>query len=159
MSRDTIWQLNDFATLDVVEEDTEESTPVAGLQDVSIVPQEQIEILYTADSTKIADRFSHEKQVAVDIGFSFWDGEIAEEWLGGAGQSAGTWEDTSDPQLFELTGDFRSRDGSQAMTFTIPGITFEEMPLLDASRGEYAQWDLTGIGEDVEEFDVDTPPA
>lgn len=159
MSKDQLFSLQDYATLDLVEESADGATPVAGIQDVSIIPSESIETFYTADSTKVADKMSHEKVVQVDIGYSFFDGEVVKEWLGGSGTSATSWEDTSDPQRYEITGTFMSRDGSQQIDATVTGITFEEMPIFDASRGEYAQWDLSGEGEDITNFDVDEPPA
>jgi hypothetical protein len=31
----------------------------------------------------------------------------------------------------------------------VTGITFEEMPIIAVSRGEFIQWDLSGVGEDL----------
>jgi len=158
MSKDTIYILDDFATLDLVEDDTDSATPVAGIQDVSIIPNAPIETLYTADSKKVADKFDHEHVVQVDIGYSFFDGEVAAQWLGGSGgTTATTWQDDSGPQHYELTGTFEARDGSQQIETTVSGITFEEMPLFDAARGEYAQWDLSGEGIDITNFEVVSP--
>lgn len=157
MSRSSIYQLNDFDTLDLVEDSGSTSTPVAGIQNCVITPTASEETLFTGDSVKIADRFHHEHQVNVEIGYSFFDGAIVEHWLGGAGSSGGSWTDTSDPQTFELTADFRSRDGSNALTVTVESITFPEMVIADLSRGEYAQWDITGTGDDITGFAVGTP--
>jgi len=155
--RDSIYNLQDYATLDLTEEDADEPTPVAGIQDVTIVPQFEINQFYTADSTHIADQFQHEGSVNVEIGYSFFDGEVVKEWLGGSGAADGDMADTSDPQKYELTGEFLSRDGSQQISCTVEGITFPEMPIIAASRGENIQWDLSGTGEIVTGFDVDAP--
>lgn len=158
MSQDQIYRLQDYATLDLVEEDTDEPTPVAGLQDVEVVAAVSIETLYTADSIKPADKLQNEAVVNVEIGYSYFDPDVVNEWLGGEGQSATSWEDDSSPQTYELTGEFMSSDGSQQMSFTVEGITFEEMPLISASQGEFAQWDLSGEGMDISNFEVAEPP-
>lgn len=159
MSRSQIYQLNDYETLDLTEASGDTATPVAGIQGVTAIPSASLESLYTGDSSKRADTFQHEFNVQVEINYAFFDGAVVEHWLGGSGSSGGSWTDTSDPQDFEITGDFRSRDGSNALEFTITGINFPEMPILDISRGEYAQWDLSGEGDDVTNFSVGTPSA
>lgn len=157
MSRSEIFILDDFNTLDLTETDSDSSTPVAGIQSVTVTPEVSIEALYTGDSTKRADKFQHEHVAQVEIGYSFFDGVVVEEWLGGAGTSAGDWADSSDPQNYEISGDFRSRDGSQSLSFTVEGLVFPSMPIFDAARGEYAQWDLQGEADDITGFSVDTP--
>ena len=158
MSKDQIYILDDYATLDLVEEDSDSATPVAGIQDVTIEASQSIETLYTADSAKVSDKFGHEHVVNVEIGYSFFDGEVVAQYLGGdGGTTATSWEDSSDLQHYELTGTFEARDGSQQIEVTITGITFESMPIMDAARGEYAQWDLSGEGIDITNFEVVEP--
>ena len=72
--------------------------------------------------------------------------------------SAGSWEDDSDPEKFDLSsfeGD--SRDGSNRLTCDVEGITFEEMPITDFTDGDYYEWNLSGTGEDITNFDVAAP--
>lgn len=158
MSRSQIYQLNDYDTLDLVETDSDTATPVAGIQSVVITGSQSLEFLFTGDSNKRADVFGHEHEVNVEIGYAFFDSEVVSQWLGGGGgTSASSWNDDSDPQLYELTADFRSRDGSQALDVTVSDIVFPEMPIVDLSRGEYAQWDLTGTGADITDFTVGSP--
>jgi hypothetical protein len=57
--------------------------------------------------------------------------------------------DQNDPQKYTASGEFTSVDGSTTYQWEITGITFEEMPILDFSRGEFIQWDLSGTGEDL----------
>lgn len=152
MATDAYW-LDDFTTLDMVTDDQAgTTTPVAGIQNVEIVPGVSIEQLYTADTNKIEEQQQHEYEVSVNIGYSKWSNEIFEQWLGGAGTSATSWTDTSDPQKYELSGTFDSVEGDRTVDITITGITFEEMPFLAASRGEFVQWDLDGVGEDISSF-------
>lgn len=146
----------DDAVLTAFETDaaTPTSIPVAGLQEVAITPSVSIEQLYTGDSIKIEEQKQHEFSVGVTIGFSKWDPAFAEQWLGGAGStSTTTMTDTSDPQKFAInTFDPVSVGGGTTITIGVEGITFEEMPLFDGSRGEYIQWDLEGTGEDITDY-------
>lgn len=123
--------------------------PIAGLQDLTVVPNVSVEQLYTGDSIKIEDQKQHEFQVQVDVGFSKWDLTLAEQWLGGSGSTATSMTDTNDPQKYSASGEFTSADGALTYQWEVSGITFEEMPVLDFSRGEFIQWDLSGVGEDM----------
>lgn len=138
----------DDATLELsTAEDT--SVPIAGIQDITIIPSVSIEQLYTGDSIKIEEQKQHELEVQTDIGFSKWDLTLAEEWLGGEGATGTSMADTSDPQKYSIAGTFTAVGGGTTYDVEVTGITFEEMPILDASRGEFVQWDLSGIGEDL----------
>lgn len=149
---------DDFTTLDLSTPGGATATPVAGIQNVEIVPSVSIEELYTMESIKIDAQKQHEASVSVSIGYSKWDPEVAQQWLGGSGASGTSLSDTTDPQKYELSATFKQVDGADELNITIEGITFEEMPLIAASRGEYVQWDLEGAGEDVTTLEeVSTP--
>lgn len=145
------YYLSDFVTLDLeTTEATPTSTPVAGIQDVTIVPSVSIDELYTGDSIKIEAKKQKEFSVNVQIGYSKWDPTVAKQWLGGGGgTSSSSMTDTSDPQKYQISGDFASAGGGTTLSVSVVGITFEEMPIVDAARGEYVQWDLDGSGEDL----------
>lgn len=154
MPNDAYW-LDDFSTLDLQTEDQSQSdTPVAGIQNVELVPNVSIEQLYTADSIKIESQKQHEAAVDVNIGWSKWDSEVVEQWLGGAGSSANSLTNTGDPQKYQIVGTFESVSGDRTLDVTVEGITFEEMPIIAASRGEFVQWDLDGTGEDVTDLTI-----
>jgi hypothetical protein len=145
----------DDATLTLeTAESTPTDIPIAGLQEVEIIPSFSIEQLYTGDTVKIEEQKQHEFTVDVTIGFSKWDPTFAEQWLGGGGgASAQSLTDTSDPQKFSInTFDPVSVGGGTTINIQVDGITFEEMPLFSASRGEYVQWDLSGTGEDISDY-------
>jgi len=127
--------------------------PIAGIQDIEVVPSVSIERLYTGDSIKIDSQQQHEFEVAVDIGFSKWDLDLAKEWLGGDGTSATTLTDTTDPLKYKITSEFTEVNDGSTYKLEVTGITFEEMPIIAVSRGEFIQWDLSGIGEDVNTLD------
>lgn len=151
-----LYSLDDYGTLTVATDD-DTDVPIGGVTDVSAVASHSIERLHTADSNKIADQLQHEFSVDVEIGFMYWDGSFAEQWLGGSGSTGTSYTDTTSPQKFTLDGTFDSRDDSNQIDMTIEGITFEEMPLIEASNGEYVSWELSGTGEDVTTYDVSAP--
>lgn len=142
---------DDFTTLDLeTDEATPVSTPVAGIQGVTIEGNFTIEQLYTADSTKIEAQKQSEASVNVTIEWSKWDPVVAQEWLDGSTSdaTATSLADTTDPQKYSLSATFTSTEGT-TYDITVTGITFETMPLVDASRGEFIQWSLEGTGEDI----------
>lgn len=154
---DAYW-LDDFTTLDLKTPSGGTAIPVAGVQDVTIVPSVSIEHLYTADSIKPNTRKQHEFSVNVQLGYSLWDVDVVRQWLDETAASDGTNDpvsmtDTSDPATYSLDGTFANQDDSVSFSATVDNITFEEMPIIDASRGEFVQWDLDGTGEDLTGFE------
>jgi len=143
---------SDDATL-TLKTSSDTDVPIAGIQDIEVVPSVSIERLYTGDSIKIDSQQQHEFEVAVDIGFSKWDLDLAKEWLGGDGTSATTLTDTTDPQKYKITSEFTEVNDGSTYKLEVSGITFEEMPIIAVSRGEFIQWDLSGIGEDLNTLD------
>lgn len=144
--------LDDFTTLDL-QTSGSTSTPIAGIQSVEISGEVSLERLYTADSIKIEAQKQHEAQVSVSIGYSKFDAAIVEQWLGGSGSSANSLTDTSDPQKYQISGTFEEVSGTNEINLTVTGISFESMPLISASRGEFVQWDIEGTGEDITTFE------
>lgn len=145
----------DDATLTFeTDETTPTNIPIAGLNEVEIIPSVSIEQLYTGDSIKIEEQKQHEFSVDVTIGFMKWDPSFAEQWLGGGGgTSANSMTDTSDPQKFSInTFDPVSVGGGTTINIQVDGITFEEMPLFSGSRGEFIQWDVSGTGTDITDY-------
>ncbi len=153
---DAYW-FDDAALVLETDAATATEVPIAGLQEVAITPSVSIEQLWTGDSIKIDAQKQHEFQVGVTIGFSKWDVTLAEQWLGGGGDtSANSMTDTSDPQKFSInTFDPVAVGGGTTINIQVDGITFEEMPLFDGSRGEYIQWDLEGTGEDITDYSTE----
>lgn len=148
------WWLNDFNTLELTTVGGTTDT-VAGIRGVTIKAEfGTMEHLYTADSTKRVNAKQAQANVPISIEFAFFDGEFVNEWLGGAGGTDTSLADTSDPQLFELTGNFRNDDGSQQIDVTVTDIEFENIPIFDASMDEFVVWGLDGNGADITNFDV-----
>lgn len=157
MTKDDLYHANDYATLTVNNEAGTE-TVVAGLKGVSIIPSHEMGRFYTADSNKIVDQIQYEDEVAVEIEFAFWDGDFAAEWLGGSGSTGTSWTDTTDPELFQIASyNHPSRNDANQIDITVDNVTFGEIPLIEWEEGEYVTWDLSGIGEDVSNYDVTAP--
>jgi len=122
---------------------------VAGVQSVAISGEVNIERLFTADSITVEEQKQHEMTIDIEVGASLWDFEFVREWLGGEGAASDSITDTSDPQTFTLNVSQDSVDGDRTVDITVTGITFESMPVLDASRGEYVEWNPSGTGESI----------
>lgn len=149
--------LDDYTTLDLTTNDqTSTATPVAGIQGVTIVPAVSIEQLYTADSIKIEEQKQFEAAVNVEVEYSLWDEDasVVQQWLGGAGSSATSLTDSSDPQKFDISGTFDSVGGDRTLDVTVTGITFPEMPIIDTERGEFVSRNLSGTGEDITDLSM-----
>ena len=144
----------DDATLDLETDAGGENIPIAGLQEIDITAGVDIVTLFTANSVKPEAKKQQEFEPTVEIGFSKFDPDLVKEWLGGDGASATAMEDTSDPAMFTINAEFVSTGGDETFEATVTGITFDEMPLVSASRGEFIQWDLSGTGMDITNFDV-----
>jgi len=136
---DNYW-LNDFNTLELTTVGGTTDT-VAGIRGVTIEAEYQtLEHLYTADSTKRVNSKQAQANVPVSIEFAFFDGEFVKEWLGGEGATGTSLTDTSDPELFELNGNFRNDDGTKQIDVTVTDITFENIPVFDGSMDEFIIW-------------------
>lgn len=141
--------VNDYETLELTTVDGTDDT-VAGIRGVTIEAEYQtLEHLYTADSTKRPTSKQAQFNAPINIEFAFFDGTFAEEWLGGT-----SVEDTTDPTMFELTGDFRNDDGTKQIEITVTDITFENIPLFDGSMDEFVVWGIDGEGADITNFEV-----
>jgi len=152
------YTLDDYSTLDL-KLSGGDTIPIAGIQEVSVVPSVSIERLMTADSIKTASKLQHEFMVDVSIGYSLWDPDVVRQWLDDSTAADGTDDpvtmaDDSSPTEYEIDVSFVSKADNDTVNATVEGITFEEMPIFDAGKGEFAQWDLDGTGDDLTGFEV-----
>jgi len=146
--------LNDYETLSLTPTGGSTDT-VAGIRGVTLEAEYQtLEHLYTADSTKRVNSKQAQANVPVSVEFAFFDGEFVSEWLGGESGTATSLSDTTDPAQFDLTGNFRNDDGTKQIDVEITEITFENIPLFDASMDEFVVWGLDGEGADISNFEV-----
>lgn len=150
------YRIDDYTTLDLATS-SGTTTPVAGIQGVTIIPSVSMDRLYTGDSIKIEEQQQNEFSVDVGIEYSLWDqsASVVQQWLGGGGGTTATsMTDTNDPQKFSITGTFDSVGGDRTLDTNVTGITFEEMPIIDGSAGEYLSRDLSGTGEDITDLSM-----
>lgn len=151
-----VYYFDDFTTLDL-QDSSGTTVPIAGIQGITVTPSVSIERLYTADTGKIEAQKQHEYSVDVSIEYARWDqdAQVVQQWLGGGGDTTATsWTDTTDPQKFQISATWDSENADRTLDFTVTGITFEEMPLIDGSMGEYLSRDLSGTGEDITDYSM-----
>ena len=140
-----------------VETEEESAVPIAGIRDVTITPTWETAELYTMDSgfREAVAQFEH--NVNVEISYAKFDIDAAKEWLGGAGASATGTQDTNDPQLFTIEYVSDSHNSDFERTVEAEKVVFPEFPLVQATQDEFEEWDLSGSGRSISNFD-DTSP-
>jgi len=146
MAPDAIW--SGSATLTVTTEGGND-VPIAGLQDLEIIPGYEHEELFTLDSTFRDNVKRYEHNVSVDITYAKFDLTAAQEWLGGEGATATSSQDSNDPELFTIEDVSQSADGTYERTTVVEKVHFPEFPILSKSYGEFEEWDLSGTGRTV----------
>lgn len=122
---------------------------VGVLKDVEIVAAAEHDHLYGGDSTKRQEVKRREFGVNVNVGFAKMDMTMIQEWLGGSGQSSTGFVDTSDPALFEVTGEVTPAGGGTNKKAVVKEVDFPEMPVMSVSEGEYETTELEGTGTDI----------
>jgi len=135
-----------------VQNSADTTVPIAGIQDVSIVPAYEHEELYTMDSSFRETVKRYEHNVNVEITYSKFSVEAAQEWLGGEGATATASQDDSDPALFSIEDVTPSADGSVERTAVVENVVFPEFPVVEGSYGEYEEWDLSGSGRQLSDL-------
>jgi len=130
---------------------TEDGTDVnvGEAKGVTVTPTAEHNELYSADSIKRSAVKRREAKVNVEIEVAAWDVEMIKQWLGGDGTSSSTFEDSTDPQLFNLVGTVTPSDSGTDLEADVTGVYFEEMPVFDASEEEWVTESLSGTGADV----------
>jgi len=157
MAQESYWT-NDFETITLETQDqTNTATAVAGIRGITIEAEFQtLEHLYTADSVKKDTSKQAQFIAPITIEYALFDGDFQEQWAGGAGSSGTSIADTSDPQEFKLTADFRSDSNTDQLEVTVENITFSNIPIFDGSQDEYMVWGLEGEGGDITNLSTTT---
>jgi len=148
-SEEAIW--SNARTLSV-QNSADETVPIAGIQEVSIVPAYEHEELYTMDSSFRDTVKRYEHNVNVEITYAKFSVEAAQEWLGGEGATATASQDDSDPALFSIEDVTPSDKGAFERTAVVENVVFPEFPVVEGSYGEYEEWDLSGSGRQLSDL-------
>jgi len=148
-SEEAIW--SNARTLSV-QNAADTTVPIAGIQEVSIVPAYEHEELYTMDSSFRDTVKRYEHNVNVEITYAKFSVDAAQEWLGGEGATATASQDDSDPALFSIEDVTPSADGTFERTAVVENVVFPEFPVVEGSYGEYEEWDLSGSGRQLSDF-------
>lgn len=125
------------------------SITVGVLKNVEIVDAVEQDDLYGANSIKRQATKQREFKVNVSVGYAKYDVALIQQWQGGSGASSTGVVDTSDPALFEITGEVTPTDGGTNLKGVVEEVRFPEMPVFSASEGEYVEWSGEGVGKDV----------
>lgn len=148
MAAEVFW--GDTMTLTVTAPDDSTDVPVAGLQGVSIMLSAEHVELFTADSIEWETVKKRELTIPVEIEYAKWDNEFAKWWMDpSAGATSIT--DTSDVAFFSIDGSVTSDQDTQ-YSATVDDVYFEELPLFEASEGEFVSQSLSGTGKTVSDF-------
>jgi len=125
----------------------------AGVRDISITPLYEHSKLYTIDSTfrETVKRYEHDVQV--EITYAKFSQSFVEEWFGGEGATATAAQDSADPMKYNLENVTPSANGGFERTTAVEKVAFPELPLDNASYGEYEEYDLTGSGRSVTQIE------
>lgn len=128
------------------------SVPIAGIRDVTITPAYEHTELYTMDSSFRESVKRYEHNVNVEITYAKFSLDLAQEWLGGEGATATASQDDSDPTLFQIDDVVTSADGGFERTVAVDDVVFPEFPAIDASYGEFEEYNLTGSGRQISDL-------
>lgn len=144
----------DSMALMLEEDDGSMEVPVAGLQGVSIMLSADHVELFTADSIERETVKKRELSIPVEIEYAKWDKSFAQWWMAGGGSSSATSvTDTSDVTTFSInTADLTSADGSVTLNVAVDNIYFEELPIWEASEGEFVSQSISGTGKTISDF-------
>jgi hypothetical protein len=140
---------NDMTLSMETQESTPVTIPVGVLKQVEITATAEHDHLYGADSIKREEVKRREFGVDVSVGFAKMDIVLIEEWLGGSGSAGGSVTDSSDPQLFQVTGGVTPAGGGTTKEAVVQNVDFPEVPVITASEGEYETTELEGTGETI----------
>ena len=126
--------------------------PVAGVSDVTVTLNQSIVELYTGDSVKREDKYAEEKTVEADITVRKWDHELIEAIL-----DTGSIDDTSEVPSATLDGTFTAATSDREVSLELTGGSTEEWPFFDLSMGDYGEWELSMVFDDVSTFTINDP--
>lgn len=131
--------------------DTEGGTtiPVGVLKDVEISATEEHDSLYGGDSVKRQEVKRREAGVNVSVGFAEMDMALIQQWLGGSGSTSTGFVDSSDPQLFQITGEVTPAGGGTNKKAVVDEVDFPEMPVISVTEGEFETTELEGTGTSI----------
>lgn len=123
---------------------------IGALRGVEIIPSFQTtEVLYSADDVKFDTEAQGEFQVEVNVTAAKWDVATIQTWLGGSGTSSTSVVNTSDPTLFDITGEVTPKGSSTNLSADVTRCHTDSMPVFSAARNEFIENDITFIGQNL----------
>lgn len=126
------------------------SMTIGGLRGLNIVPGVEIDDLYTADSIERDDTKQRQLGVLVEATLVKLDVAFAQQWLGGSGSSSTKMKDTTDPALFQVTGQVTPSGGGTVKKAIVDEVRFPEFPLFaNISYDAWEETQLSGRGKNL----------
>jgi hypothetical protein len=151
-TEEAVWSNSGVITF---EDPADDSTIIAGgFREVTITPAYEHTELYTFDSTFRESVKRYEHNVNVELTYAKFSIEFVQEWFGGPGATATASQDSADPMKFNLERVTPSSDGGFERTTAVTDVVFPELPVDDATYGEFEEYSLTGSGRTVEVTDT-----
>lgn len=124
------------------------SITVGKIRQVEIIPQVEVDELYTADSILRADAKQRNASVAVSGVLVEWDTALVTQFLGGSGASSSSFVDTSDMALFDVDGKVDDETGT-TKTAAVTEVFFPELEIFSTSHDAWYEKTITGTGKNV----------
>lgn len=122
------------------------SITIGIFHECEIVGQVEVDEQYGADSIERQNVKQREHKVQVRGTIGGWDTALLQQWLGGSGASSTGMVDTSDPALFEVTGQVTPAGGSTDLKAVVEEVYFPEMPIFSLSEDAWAEKEIEGTG-------------
>lgn len=142
----------DSMTMTVTDPQGGDDVPVAGLQSVSFMLSAEHVELFTSDSIERESVKKRELSIPVEAEYAKFDATFAQWWMSGGESAATSVSDTSDVAEFAIDGTITSADGSTTIEVTVEDTYFEELPIFEASEGEFIAQSISGTGKTVSNF-------
>ena len=123
---------------------------VASLKGVTVTLSAEHVDLYSADSIEREDVKKRQLEVPVEVSIAAFDVALMQGWMAGDSTTTATSvTDTSDVATFTLTGTLTPAGGGSDLKAVVEEVYFPEMPVMDASEGEWVVHDLSGKGKTI----------
>jgi len=157
----TPWHLQNSTTLDINVEDGSGSGTdyaIAGVTEATVMLSRSIVELFTGDSVKREDKYQEEVQPELEVTQAKWDPDVINKVLikdNDATTLSGTaLEDRSEVNDISFSGTFNDSGNNNSVTIELSGLTTEEWPIFDLSTGDYGEWSISFVADDIDTYTV-----
>jgi len=97
-------------------------------------------------------------QPELEVTQAKWDPDVIDKVLikdnGGTTLSGTALEDRSEVNDISFSGTFNDSGGNNSVTIELSGLTTEEWPIFDLSTGDYGEWSISFVADDIDTYSV-----